>query len=242
MPLLLAGVVFRLKGKGADKLKLPEKDYLTFGELAKKWDCKEVDLFHYVATRKITPSYFVSGNYELFMIDPIESDENGICSNFKYEYQRGIFFLNLMEHTERRECSFRYFSNKRELSEFDFFYSLNNPVTINLVGTELIHVDDNLVFVKEEINRFELENFPNGTAKSEKQTIEKELNGKARNSALLIIGGLVMSTYKMDIHAKKLNGLSEIVDDLNRVGISITSETVSEWIKESAEIIEKKKI
>jgi hypothetical protein len=68
--------------------------------------------------------------------------------------------------------------------------------------------------------------------------LQKEIiEGKAKNTALHLIGGLVMGAYSMDIHAKKLSGLSEIVDDLARLGISITSETVSAWIKDAAQII-----
>jgi hypothetical protein len=65
------------------------------------------------------------------------------------------------------------------------------------------------------------------------------IEGKSRTTALQLIGGLVMSTYKMDIHAKRLDQVAEVVEDITRQGINISSETVSKWIKEAAQVIDK---
>jgi hypothetical protein len=60
-----------------------------------------------------------------------------------------------------------------------------------------------------------------------------------RNTLLKIIGGLVASTYNTDIHASRLTNVKQVVDDLARVGVSVTEKTLSEKIKYAAEMIEK---
>ena len=68
-----------------------------------------------------------------------------------------------------------------------------------------------------------------------------DLDGKAKTTALRLIGGLAIGGYGMDIHAKRLDKLDDIVRDFEKNGISITSETMSKWIKEAAQIIDKPK-
>ncbi|MFZ6690878.1 hypothetical protein [Undibacterium sp. SXout20W] len=68
-----------------------------------------------------------------------------------------------------------------------------------------------------------------------------DLDGKAKTTALRLIGGLAIGGYGMDIHAKRLDKLDDIVRDFEKNGISITSETMSKWIKEAAQVIEKPK-
>jgi hypothetical protein len=77
------------------------------------------------------------------------------------------------------------------------------------------------------------------SAANEKLNKLNVIDGKSKTTALQLIGGLVMSAYGMDIHATRLDQVAEVVEDLSRQGINISSETVSKWIKEAAQVIDK---
>ncbi|GAB1394783.1 hypothetical protein MASR1M60_29470 [Rhodocyclaceae bacterium] len=64
------------------------------------------------------------------------------------------------------------------------------------------------------------------------------LSGKARTTALKIIGGLAMQGYGMTIHAERLEGIAELVKDLEKAGAAVTEKTLREWIKEAANVID----
>lgn len=63
------------------------------------------------------------------------------------------------------------------------------------------------------------------------------LAGKSRTTALKIIGGMAASGYGMNIYAARLDGIGDMVKDLQRVGADTTEKTLREWIKESATVI-----
>ncbi|MDD2978063.1 hypothetical protein [Aquabacterium sp.] len=66
----------------------------------------------------------------------------------------------------------------------------------------------------------------------------QDLSGKSRTTALKIIGGLVIGAYKMRIHDARLNGIAEVMTDLERAGVTVTEKTLSTWIKQAASVIE----
>ena len=86
---------------------------------------------------------------------------------------------------------------------------------------------------------------------SRNQQLEGELNNRVNKSrkpnsevtstALKILGGLIRSTYGIDIHAKKLERLKEMNDDLLLEGVSVDSDTLSKWIKEASNHIDPRK-
>lgn len=67
------------------------------------------------------------------------------------------------------------------------------------------------------------------------------LAGKAKTTALKIIGGLVAANYKTDIHADRLDGIGAIVKDLETVGAGVTEKTLRELVKEAANLIDRPK-
>jgi hypothetical protein len=85
------------------------------------------------------------------------------------------------------------------------------------------------------------------TDKSAALTAERDslkadaLEGKARSTALKVIGGLLIDGYRMDIHAVRLEGIGEVVKDLDKAGVRIEPKTLSGYIKEAANLIEPKK-
>lgn len=66
----------------------------------------------------------------------------------------------------------------------------------------------------------------------------ESLSGKGRSTVLKIIGGLAKEAYRMDIHAERLEGIGDMIKDLEKAGAGITEKTLRDWIKESATIIE----
>ena len=47
------------------------------------------------------------------------------------------------------------------------------------------------------------------------------INPKSKTVALKIIGGLLMEGYRMDIHSSRLEGLREVLDDINKAGSEV---------------------
>ncbi|MBT8420578.1 MAG: hypothetical protein KJO08_06915 [Gammaproteobacteria bacterium] len=68
-----------------------------------------------------------------------------------------------------------------------------------------------------------------------------ELEGKARSTALKIIGGMAMDAYGINIHADRLERIGEMVKDFQLKGVNVTEKTLSTWIKKAAEVIEPRK-
>ena len=85
------------------------------------------------------------------------------------------------------------------------------------------------------------------TDKSAALTAERDslkadaLEGKARSTALKVIGGLLIEGYRMDIHAVRLEGIGEVIKDLDKAGVRIDPKTLNGYIKEAATLIEPKK-
>ena len=65
------------------------------------------------------------------------------------------------------------------------------------------------------------------------------LEGKTKSTLLKIIGGLAMSGHGMSIHDERLSGITEMVKDLQRVGVDVTEKTLRERLKEAASIIDR---
>lgn len=63
------------------------------------------------------------------------------------------------------------------------------------------------------------------------------LDGKARTTALKIIGGLLIEGYGFNIHEPRLDGIGEVVKDLQKAGADVTEKTLRAYIKEAAEVI-----
>ena len=66
------------------------------------------------------------------------------------------------------------------------------------------------------------------------------LAGRSKTSALKIIGGLAMDGYRLDIHAARLDGIGDLVKDLQTVGVDVTEKTLRVFLKEAAIVIEPK--
>ena len=68
---------------------------------------------------------------------------------------------------------------------------------------------------------------------------EKPLEGKGRASALKLILGMAIGAYSYDPKATRSTVPKEIMDDLLRVGINLTDETVREWLRVAADEVDR---
>jgi len=62
-------------------------------------------------------------------------------------------------------------------------------------------------------------------------------NSRERNTLLRIIGGLAMATYKMNIHGR-MDGITEILEDLAQHGVTVSEETLRGKLREAARLID----
>lgn len=64
------------------------------------------------------------------------------------------------------------------------------------------------------------------------------LQGKSRTSALKLVGGMAISGFGLSIHDARLNGITGLRNDLDRVGITISEDVIRASLKAAAEIID----
>lgn len=65
----------------------------------------------------------------------------------------------------------------------------------------------------------------------------ESLRGKARTTALRLIGGLAMVGAELDIHSGKFEGITDVIRDLALKGVSVTDDTLRDYLKEASEVI-----
>jgi len=71
------------------------------------------------------------------------------------------------------------------------------------------------------------------------QNEEKPLGNMERDNLLKLIGGLVMKGYGIDIHADRIEGAKQIIDDLSLIGVKICERTLRDRLKQAADLIKK---
>ncbi len=74
-------------------------------------------------------------------------------------------------------------------------------------------------------------------AEDEKLTRTESLGGKERESALKLIIGMAVAGYSYNPRAKRNDATADIVDDLDRLGIHLDSDTVRKWLKEGRALL-----
>lgn len=222
-------------------MRLPKKEYLTFEEITEEWKCSDRDLYHQIITRKLVPSAFFTGKF----LPRTFSDRSPINDG---EYIEGFYYLTNPDKFSLNGFISFFFSKSREPKDGDIIYFAKDHREKDYemvfhfnANDQTVDIPGNVVFMREEIDRFEREYVQNPPEKNDNQKSNDSLDGKAKTTALKLIGGLVMDGYGMNIHANRLTGVSDIVSALAGKGIGLTEETVSNWIKEAAQVIEKPK-
>lgn len=69
----------------------------------------------------------------------------------------------------------------------------------------------------------------------------KEVSGKSRSTVAKIIGGLLIKGHGIDIHADRIEGLGDVMKDLESLGAGVSENALREWIKLAKEQIEPQK-
>lgn len=64
------------------------------------------------------------------------------------------------------------------------------------------------------------------------------LQGKSRTSALKLVGGMAMAGFGLSIHDARLKGITDLLNDLDRVGVTISEDVIRANLKAAAEIID----
>jgi hypothetical protein len=74
---------------------------------------------------------------------------------------------------------------------------------------------------------------------AERDRLQEDVDlGKTKKKYLEILGTLAIKGYRIDIHAKRIEGISKILNDMNLLGLSSNPKTVSLWLKMAAEVID----
>ena len=66
-----------------------------------------------------------------------------------------------------------------------------------------------------------------------------DLDPKERTALLKLVGGMAIAAYRLDIHAARIDGIGELVGDLQKQGAAMDEKTVRKYLQEAANIIEK---
>ncbi|WP_118185991.1 hypothetical protein [Paraburkholderia phosphatilytica] len=63
------------------------------------------------------------------------------------------------------------------------------------------------------------------------------LKGKARATSLKLIGGLAMVGAELDIYSGKFEGITDVIRDLAVKGVSVTDDTLRDYLQQAAKVI-----
>lgn len=69
------------------------------------------------------------------------------------------------------------------------------------------------------------------------QTEPKPLRTRERETALKLIIGMAVGGYSHDPTARRSATVSEIAEDLHKLGLSVDPDTIRKWLKEATEIL-----
>ncbi|PCJ99165.1 MAG: hypothetical protein COA45_06925 [Zetaproteobacteria bacterium] len=66
---------------------------------------------------------------------------------------------------------------------------------------------------------------------------EKPLHTKEKETLLKLVIGMAVAGYRYDPKAKRNEATSDIVNDLEVLGLSMNADTIRKWLKEAAELL-----
>ena len=81
-----------------------------------------------------------------------------------------------------------------------------------------------------------------GKLQAENDRLNAELgSGKGKNTLLKMIAGMAISGHGINIHSERIEGISELADDLAEAGAPLDPKTISDRLKEAAQLIPRPK-
>lgn len=150
------------------------KGHLTFSELLERWQINKTDLFHLIADKKLFPSIFLNGFYDVFesgdqgrgwkliakehdyMKWVVQQIESEFDDNFRATEVNGYYYLRFQRQAPFELEAYQV-RDKRPSAEWGGrMWRLDEAVQFNC-GDDHIGDSDYVVFLREEIERCELE-------------------------------------------------------------------------------------
>ena len=193
-------------------MRLPKKNYLTFDELIVELNCSNAELFHLIATRKLIPSAILSGSYPQWQEIPEQYGFSGIPSeigvlSLQTEMLHGTYYLLLMDVLRNDICTFKFFSTERNPEKFRCTYGLDNDLEIKIDRKSgIVQVPEYIIFMREEIDRFERENT--------QSTIEED---QSQSQTGYSLGQIKSLREQLGEAQKRIDDLRRITGDLSAV-------------------------
>lgn len=162
-----------------------EKKYLSFSEIAKRWNLPENDVHYLIQQEKLTPAIIWNGmvsKVKLIDISPFddgseyyEEQEKDIDGNFIYSPTNNTSPLFLVKPTIKGayKYEFEYASFKLKSRNNDYFYKLAKVDYGNFLKFDDFFIQINAFFIIENVKENE-ENFINAELEKAKSTITRE--------------------------------------------------------------------
>lgn len=221
---------------------IPERNYYTFDELVKRWDCSNDELCFVIISGDLKPCVRI--NTEVFeqrwvkdkyLRLAAERTKTSDGNDIKYRPE-GWFYVQEPIQTHPFECEFSLVSDDRdpEKENFSFmpttWFKLPAPLSIS----DIRRVG---VFLAMEIARYEA---LHGEAHSKSKSFEK-VGTRERETLLKLVIGMAIRGYGYDVAASRSDVPREISSDLAAIDVLLTDETVRKYLKEAAQLVLPKK-
>lgn len=219
---------------------LPERRYLTLGELQQRWKCDVNDLREIICTGALSPSWYANGYFswaewvadnrrfadEQGLVPEVRTNSNGaeITSDLK-----GWYFLRCPYETGPLNCSFDMLCDSATdppekddggFPPYAFWYYLENKI-------DLKAVESNGVFMLTEVARFESQA---STTQVGDGGAERPLKTRERNTLLTIVSALC-SIAKLPVENSSKTA-QVISSEAQRCGLDLPERTVAEKLKQ----------
>lgn len=222
-------------------IKIPDRNYLTFGELQLRWGCTEPDLRYVIMSGELKPSVRIDAELPMPNWQEGFSNQMEPSGYLMDEYDvplkiRPHGWLYLQEPFQNAPfgCHFSLISDDRDAEKPDepgdfprtTWYCLPEPMNLDRVASDA-------VFLLKEVVRYE-----DGHGECEPKVKQKgEVPTRERDTLLKLVIGMAMKGYRYDPAAAKSSSTKDIADDLVALGMSVSDDTVRKYLKEAANTV-----
>jgi hypothetical protein len=235
-------------------MSLPPREMYTIEDLASRWNISNKRVEEYLLTVKLQASVFLPKTVLLkytlkFNFECNSDDADPYCYDVDYEdpesfqSRQGLFNLNY-QNIKWSEVG------QAQLEKGEMFLTLPGEEAYFGFNETFILNRDEVVITLPEITRFEEEHSITAQTLNDKvncqETIanaspdkDPKMNPKEKESLLKMIIAMAINGYAFDPHEKKSVIPVGIVEDVDRLGLSIDADTVRKWLKEAAALLRK---
>lgn len=217
---------------------IPERNYYTFSELEKRWDCSNNDLSFAIISEALKPS--IRLNTVVFEQEWVRDDYGHFFTrDFRTADGKligirpdGWFYLQMPIQTHPFDCEFRLVSDDRDAQKegwTDFptmWFKLREHRSLDDIRRDG-------VFLNGEVARYEA---LHGLSNSKPERSDN-MGSRQRGTILKLVIGMAIRGYGYDAAALRSDVPNEISSDLAALDIHVTDETVRKYLKEAAEFV-----